>query len=775
MPAAAQTATGVAATSLTPALEILGSRTIEIPSKDPTATVTVPAVVVQPLVSPPPDDIRIIDVVIDGRAGGAMMAFGATLTSHARSRLADIVITVDLAKLPRAGTYIVKLYPLRGGAVAGSAFEISLVRPIAELQVALSPLRIEIVQRPWGWTTQPAILDISEKTRVGGLAGLRAATTTGLKGPGDAVVNVQVDVGVPPTLAEGTQVQVPVRLVGDYGAIPLGTSKGVVTLTSPSLAQPLILPVEVVTRRWLGWLVAALGTGIVAGYLVRQYLESRQVLVRAQRDTVQRLERLTQLVRGQTDVTARTQLEEIAAQLRRALQEEQAADALDKATATATAATDKALSDVKDKRDKLSLRVQALRAKVTAPEPQPTAVQRVLADLSDQLRLRDAELKAGLITDVERDLDELDRALLRRVGDALEPWRQSVLMLKAIGEWAPDSGLARAKDKALALAAAVDNEASIDGKLSKSAEVGTVLRRQLYGAGLQTVGTALNAALAKLTAPALVQSKEAIEALERGEITIDHVADVAATIANARAALTTALDTHPPTERHAFDEAIKAGRFEAAAELLPEPSMPGHEGFTAFRRQAAPQESRRDREAEGVAIGAQARAAWALTIQAPGDVVVGAPITLIIESSRPFPVDAVARWSAGGRVISEGDAGSRLFRYTPTEAGSTLIEVVVGDAMGERAAAQKWIDVRRVEGLESAATLAKRHTVLSVTQSTIVGAILIGAGVIIFRGTWLGGIEDLFSAFLWGFSVDIGVAKIRELAAPVVGRAMPVT
>src|SRR5262249_46774570 len=378
-----------------------------------------------------------------------MMAFGATLTAHARSRLADIVITVDLAKLPRAGTYIVKLYPLRGGAVAGSAFEISLVRPIAELQVALSPLRIEIVQRPWGWTTQPAILDISEKTRVGGLAGLRAATTTGLKGPGDAVVNVQVDVGVPPTLAEGTQVQVPVRLVGDYGAIPLGTSKGVVTLTSPSLAQPLILPVEVVTRRWLGWLVAALGTGIVAGYLVRQYLESRQVLVRAQRDTVQRLERLTQLVRGQTDVTARTQLEEIAAQLRRALQEEQAADALDKATATATAATDKALSDVKDKRDKLSLRVQALRAKVTAPEPQPTAVQRVLADLSDQLRLRDAELKAGLITDVERDLDELDRALLRRVGDALEPWRQSVLMLKAIGEWAPDSGLARAKDKAL--------------------------------------------------------------------------------------------------------------------------------------------------------------------------------------------------------------------------------------------------------------------------------------------------------------------------------------
>ena len=45
---------------------------------------------------------------------------------------------------------------------------------------------------------------------------------------------------------------------------------------------------------------------------------------------------------------------------------------------------------------------------------------------------------------------------------------------------------------------------------------------------------------------------------------------------------------------------------------------------------------------------------------------------------------------------------------------------------------------------------------------------VIGYGI--FRSTFIGTFEDFLTAFLWGFTVDVGIAKVRELATPLLAR-----
>jgi hypothetical protein len=43
-------------------------------------------------------------------------------------------------------------------------------------------------------------------------------------------------------------------------------------------------------------------------------------------------------------------------------------------------------------------------------------------------------------------------------------------------------------------------------------------------------------------------------------------------------------------------------------------------------------------------------------------------------------------------------------------------------------------------------------------------------GYLLYRNAFVGDIGDFASAFFWGFSTDIGLAKVRELSTPLVNR-----
>jgi hypothetical protein len=89
------------------------------------------------------------------------------------------------------------------------------------------------------------------------------------------------------------------------------------------------------------------------------------------------------------------------------------------------------------------------------------------------------------------------------------------------------------------------------------------------------------------------------------------------------------------------------------------------------------------------------------------------------------------------------------------------------DDAGASMSAQLIIQVRAVHGaLAIAAAEADYNWVVGV-QNLISAAIILWAGWLIFSPTFVGTISDVFAAFLWGFSVDIGAAKVRELSEPV--------
>ena len=58
-------------------------------------------------------------------------------------------------------------------------------------------------------------------------------------------------------------------------------------------------------------------------------------------------------------------------------------------------------------------------------------------------------------------------------------------------------------------------------------------------------------------------------------------------------------------------------------------------------------------------------------------------------------------------------------------------------------------------------------------QTAVAGVLIAGAGYLIFSSAWVGTFPDIFAAFLWGFTTDIGTAKVLEIARPLLARSVP--
>jgi hypothetical protein len=69
-----------------------------------------------------------------------------------------------------------------------------------------------------------------------------------------------------------------------------------------------------------------------------------------------------------------------------------------------------------------------------------------------------------------------------------------------------------------------------------------------------------------------------------------------------------------------------------------------------------------------------------------------------------------------------------------------------------------------------------RTTLASVEriETIFAGAIITVAGWVIFSPSFIGTFPELFAVFLWGFSADVGAAKVRELTESVKGLKVPV-
>jgi hypothetical protein len=163
---------------------------------------------------------------------------------------------------------------------------------------------------------------------------------------------------------------------------------------------------------------------------------------------------------------------------------------------------------------------------------------------------------------------------------------------------------------------------------------------------------------------------------------------------------------------------------------------------------------------------------FSLSIDVPPSPVAGRSAALRLRIHGEPPSRYTVRWAAGGEAEGESDSAGLLWRFRPRYPGPVLVRAELRDLDGGGvASAEALLEVR---SSRSAVPLLERS--LGITerlQSAAVGLLVSGAGYLVFQRDFIGTFQDFFLAVLWGFTVDAGVSKLREMATPVLGRPIP--
>lgn len=119
-------------------------------------------------------------------------------------------------------------------------------------------------------------------------------------------------------------------------------------------------------------------------------------------------------------------------------------------------------------------------------------------------------------------------------------------------------------------------------------------------------------------------------------------------------------------------------------------------------------------------------------------------------------------------------SGTEVQFATPSSAGVLAVSVgAVDTATGEERNAGTNIRVRAQHGSESVTVLVGQLERDEQIQTAISGVFIAAAGYAIFQATWYGTFLDFLATALWGFSVDFSLAKVREIATPLLSRSVP--
>lgn len=125
-----------------------------------------------------------------------------------------------------------------------------------------------------------------------------------------------------------------------------------------------------------------------------------------------------------------------------------------------------------------------------------------------------------------------------------------------------------------------------------------------------------------------------------------------------------------------------------------------------------------------------------------------------------------------GNSIQLSRAGTQSF--VPPAPGALAISVRgVARATGESHIASAIIQVRPQHGFPAVNQILAQQGKDELRQTIVSGFFILAAGYAIFQGVWSGTFMDFLAAALWGFSVDIGAAKVREIASPLLSRPVP--
>jgi hypothetical protein len=617
-------------------------------------------------------------------------------------------------------------------------------------------------------------------------------------------VDGQIRFELPPSI--DARAQGMVTLAVD-GCLPLGSSSASLSIYSRQTDPQLVIPVEIVKRLSTVWLWVTIGLSIWLGFFTRTRLENRRLLQEAQLAARVACGDLNRVIEDTQDTELRSKVQKVVGDLLYEIEKQTATPAnIKTATEKAQAEVTQLLAEAAQERTKLTAIISDWRVALGLPDNQPPGLDRRVRSYANQIDAQEQLLTTGTISGIkqffERDVVGFPGVLFNDAGTWL---RKVDAVVEKIGAWPNNSlgeAIQRLRTQLDAIRSHIDEEptfAKVRPLLADTAAARRMIDNRVLTAG-----------------------RDAIVALAgRVHATIDRLLEQEppaqdAEVENTLQSLREQLGNLNRQTRADSGDFVKFGGFaEQLADSLTivlqgaydlwksenDPGAPQNLGARDFaaslddivQKQASalhehlpmelgagttsilPAARKEDLPSGPSPLSEALPLAWTVSIATePGPRAKSPAIfraRIHVGGDQPEPIVKLT-WLIDGVAIKQSATGDCGLQYTPPTAGKIVIRVLAESEDGAKSAATTVVEVG--PSLSEAISSVRRDLGRTETIQTIVfGAVIALAGFIMFRETFIGTVNDFVAAAIWGFTVDIGVARVRQLADPLLARTVP--
>ena len=668
---------------------------------------------------------------------------------------------------PTAGGYNVPLTISLTGA-ASSEITITLVRAVDPVLDVPSSITLAFDTLPLGikWANPELSVPLRETSHVTALKQLSASGSP-LKTASGELTSIMLKPDFAPLdIAPGAGADLKLSL----SQVPdPGTYSARLLLHSPALKQNQSIDVSLKVRVFWFFLLVAVGIGVALGWFVNVRLADRAVLDTAMLDGLRAAAAIARRATAQRDPAVQQRLITLAAGLDSTVRASTAPQQVQTAVTDAQAQVTQIETNANAAAAAFAQNLARVR-NVMRPGnlPPVAAISDLLGSLTQSLDHFDQAGGAGNIEGAQRQLQAFEQTLPREIAMALQPWLGRVRSgLDQFGPWVnPAQEPERTRAALLQDVVTAYPLAEPAQLVQQSDAIARRLQAWLVLSAPSGMAEAFRAAAGVLRqhdrADLVEMLSVIIDDLMRGDAVGQDPIEKLKNLAQIRQRAEGVVRGAAPGNA-AIDARLAQGDFPAAAAAL----FPERAGAVAIT--AAPAMSQPLTRPQTNLPDAQAPTILPRIILPPR-LPVGQVTNVVLE------------W-AGAPVF----ANAPQWTADPNDAAEVTDPTVNGAAVRPRRAGYLTIGV----------TFAGRPAITSITYAGDVTAapdytqiaaaawwtnfwigvataiITTFAGYEIFIGAWVGTFADFFSAFLWGFFGQFGLNRIRELAKPIVSRALP--
>ncbi|MFM0478763.1 hypothetical protein [Paraburkholderia strydomiana] len=555
---------------------------------------------------------------------------------------------------------------------------------------------------------------------------------------------------------------------------PSGLSPGPYTthigLNSPSLKQEQNVNLSVWVKVFPAYLLLTILLGIGLGVLVNVYMQNRATLGAAKLAALRTGDTYAQRASAQKDPVVQQRLIGVASTLNKAVHDAKTSDDVNAALNAAQASAGSIEAQAVATANAFDTLLANLRATLQPNGLPPDAdIADQLKPLNDTLNRIEQLRQNGQVEDALNQLQSCGQTFQQSVLQAIQPWLTDAhRAIEELGVWkAPADALqsaCNAIDQKIQTAIVVPNPAAL---VSQVDGIARDLRVAITFTVPQSMSTAFRAAATIL---AEGQRADLAQAINEQALSVSQPLAGTPTLLSAMAIFagvrtrTEALVRGASHSSAAVATALNQGDFPGAAQLLVTPAPPLAAGPLAVLAPVAPSLVR-----AATALASAATPRTGLRVVVPPQLQVKRE-TQITLSGINEPFVGHVSWEChppeAGALTNSSWQGATI---TATKAGFLTIKVFAPD-MNAGGSAQ--IYAGSVSQTDRYEDLDRESWGWHACIAVVTACLTTFAGFQIFAPTWYGTPADFFSAFVWGFFGQFGLARVRDLSKSILGRTL---